>query len=179
MDHHEGFFVGAFTFFLFVSTWLLWRATQNLVRDGQEGVRKIRAIIGGGGQRVRAGGVTAFQIEANNAGDGQAILEEILWDFGELKKLPKIAKYGEVARSGETLLAKSTYRAVRHVAITNNSPDAVIFFRFIYWDVNRGKRHHVSFVMQIRNPAFPALPIQLRHADGIPRDYLDDTFPTS
>ncbi|MBY0318617.1 MAG: hypothetical protein K2X72_07815 [Reyranella sp.] len=35
MDHHEGFFVGGFTFVLAVSTILLWRATANLYEAGE------------------------------------------------------------------------------------------------------------------------------------------------
>jgi hypothetical protein len=35
MDDHEGFFVGAFTFLLFISTTLLWRSTSDLYRAGE------------------------------------------------------------------------------------------------------------------------------------------------
>ncbi|MCX7364015.1 MAG: hypothetical protein NTV97_19530 [Alphaproteobacteria bacterium] len=35
MDHHEGFFVGGFTFFLFLSTTLLWRSTERLWEAGE------------------------------------------------------------------------------------------------------------------------------------------------
>src|SRR6476661_10287149 len=35
MDVHEGFFVGAFTFLLFVSTTLRWRSTSDLYQAGE------------------------------------------------------------------------------------------------------------------------------------------------
>jgi hypothetical protein len=35
IDSHEGFFVGAFTFLLFVSTTLLWRSTADLFQAGE------------------------------------------------------------------------------------------------------------------------------------------------
>jgi hypothetical protein len=36
MDHHEGFFVGSFTFALFLATWFLWRSTHKLWAAGEK-----------------------------------------------------------------------------------------------------------------------------------------------
>src|SRR5450432_2929347 len=42
MDHHEGFFVGLFTFFLAISTTFLWRFTVDLYEAGENQARMTR-----------------------------------------------------------------------------------------------------------------------------------------
>jgi hypothetical protein len=44
MDAHEGFFVGLFTFMLFIATALLWRATNDLWDAGERQLRTTRSV---------------------------------------------------------------------------------------------------------------------------------------
>jgi hypothetical protein len=44
MDLNEGFFVGSFTFALFIATWFLWRSTNKLWEAGEQEIAATRKL---------------------------------------------------------------------------------------------------------------------------------------
>jgi hypothetical protein len=159
-----------FTCTLTISTIGLWLVTASIARDARNAAAKTRSIVRGGGLEVHSG---LFQIEASNAGDGAALIQTIRWGFGDLGKLPTIPVYTEEA-PGDALFARTPYRPIRHTK-SSGGLNAVIFFRLEYFDVHQKRKAVIGHVLQIRSPAFPMVPIQLR--EGIPDEYLIDTFP--
>ena len=82
MDRHEGFFVGSFTFALFLATWFLWRSTNKLWKAGEEEIAATRkladaAMLSAGSERAWMSFENLYPGFFSGKIDGQTVEREL------------------------------------------------------------------------------------------------------